>query len=120
MLSAEAAKVLLVNAVNDVLCGVVGMVGAAALLSLWHPAAAATIVAAAATRQIAFKLLMDSLYSAPMGEPGRGVFKYGKVVSKSAALTGAPSVNGTLPTGAFAGMHKPRLVGAWLVPMGNG
>ena len=34
--------------------------------------------------------------------------RYGNVVSKSAAETGAPSVNGTLPTGAFAGVHRPR------------
>ena len=40
--------------------------------------------------------------------PGSGVARYGKVMSKSAADTGAPSVNGTWPSGALPALQSPR------------
>ena len=40
------------------------------------------------------------------GSRGSGEARYGNVVSKSAALIGAPSVNGAVPTGASAGLHS--------------
>ena len=41
--------------------------------------------------------------------PGIGSLRYGKAFFSSAALIGAPSVNGTLPTGALRGLQRPRL-----------
>ena len=48
-------------------------------------------------------------YHVSLPRPAAASSRYGNVVSKSAADTGAPSVNGTLPTGAFAGVHRPEV-----------
>ena len=61
---------------------------------------------AASSSELAVFVSCDVISEPPA--PGSGVVRYGNVVSKSAADTGAPSVNGTLPTGAFAGVHSPR------------
>src|SRR6202795_5160259 len=88
--------------------------GGATLEECPPPQAAAAHAAATSTGIFRACLIilvsLSPLASVQFDAPAYGVRRYGNCVSKLADEIGAPSVKGSCPTGASAGLHSPKSV----------